>query len=139
MNLNELLKDKNLRITKARRIILEYILEADRPVSSQNIYDGIKDELAIDLSTIYRNLNILEESNLLFKTSDLDGINYYQINKEDHKHFITCSHCHKKFTIENCPIHELEGQIEKETGFIIEGHNFEFYGICPDCQAKINA
>ena len=66
MKLNELLKDKNLRITKARRIILEYILEADSPVSSQNIYDGIKDELAIDLSTIYRNLNILEESNLLF-------------------------------------------------------------------------
>lgn len=65
MKLNELLKDKNLRITKARRIILEYILEADSPVSSQNIYDGIKDELAIDLSTIYRNLNILEESNLL--------------------------------------------------------------------------
>ena len=36
--------------------------------------------------------------------------------------------------LKNCPIHEVEKKIEKETGFIIKGHSFEFTGICPNCQ-----
>src|SRR5699024_12456544 len=65
------------------------------------------------LSTVYRNLNILEENDLLLKTADIDGISYYQINKGDHKHFITCSNCHKKFLIKSCPVHELEKEVER--------------------------
>lgn len=98
MQLNDLLKNKNLRITKQRKLILDYIDKKNEPVSGQAIYDDLKKEMAIDLSTVYRNLNILEENDLLLKTSDLDGISYYQINKDDHKHFITCSRCHKNIS-----------------------------------------
>ena len=115
MQLNDLLKDKNLRITKQRRLILDYIDKKNEPVSSQEIYDDLKKEMAIDLSTVYRNLNILEENNLLLKTSDLDGISYYQLKKDDHKHFITCSHCHKKYIIKSCPVHDLEKEVAAET------------------------
>lgn len=139
MKLNDLLKDKNLRITKQRKLILDFIEKKDKPVSSQDIYDEINGEINIDLSTVYRNLNTLEEKDILLKTADIDGISYYQIKKDDHKHFISCSSCGRKFIIENCPVHELEDQIIKETGFKIEGHNFEFYGICPDCQEKAHA
>lgn len=134
MKLEDLLKSKNLRITKQRRLILDYIEKKDKPISGQEIYDDLHQEMAIDLSTIYRNLNILEENHILLKTSDIDGISYYQINNEDHKHFITCNVCGKKFVIESCPVHELEEKLMADTGFIINGHNFEFYGICPDCQ-----
>ena len=137
MKLNDLLKNKNLRITKQRRLILDYIDKKNEPVSGQEIYDDLQKEMAIDLSTVYRNLNILEENDLLLKTSDIDGISYYQINKDDHKHFITCSRCHKKFLIKSCPVHDLEKEVMAETGFIINGHNFEFYGICPDCQKDL--
>ena len=140
MKLEDLLKSKNLRITKQRRLILNYIDKEDKPISGQEIYDDLQKEMAIDLSTIYRNLNILEENHILLKTSDIDGISYYQINNEDHKHFISCNNCGKKYVIESCPVHELEESVMEETGFIINGHNFEFYGICPDCQKEnINA
>lgn len=140
MKLEDLLKSKNLRITKQRRLILDYIDKEDKPISGQEIYDDLQKEIAIDLSTIYRNLNILEENHILLKTSDMNGISYYQINNEDHKHFISCNNCGKKYVIESCPVHELEKRVMEETGFIINGHNFEFYGICPDCQKEnINA
>lgn len=140
MKLEDLLKSKNLRITKQRRLILNYIDKEDKPISGQEIYDDLQKEMAIDLSTIYRNLNILEENHILLKTSDMNGISYYQINNEDHKHFISCNNCGKKYVIESCPVHELEKRVMEETGFIINGHNFEFYGICPDCQKEnINA
>lgn len=135
MKHEKLLKEKNLRITKQRKLILEAIEESSSPISAEEIYENIKDE-ALDLSTVYRNLNILEEKNVLLKTTNLDSINYYQINDHSHKHFITCLKCNKKFVIENCPVHELEDQIQADTGFEIKGHNFEFTGICPNCQEK---
>lgn len=138
MNINNLLKEKNLKVTKNRRIILEALQNIADPVSAEELFDKLKADYDVDLSTIYRNLNILEEKNLLLKSTNLYGINYYQINNSKHKHFITCNICQKKFTIENCPVHDLEESIQEETGFILNGHNFEFTGICPDCQMKNN-
>ena len=136
MTINDLLKEKNLKVTKNRKIILESLQKEENPISAEELFDKLKRENEIDLSTIYRNLNILEEKGVLLKTTNLDGINYYQINNSNHKHFLTCNNCHKKFVIEDCPVHELEEKIERETGFIINGHNFEFTGLCPDCQNK---
>ena len=136
MTINDLLKEKNLKVTKNRKIILKSLQKEENPISAEELFDKLKRENEIDLSTIYRNLNILEEKGVLLKTTNLDGINYYQINNSNHKHFLTCNNCHKKFVIEDCPVHELEEKIENQTGFIINGHNFEFTGICPDCQNK---
>lgn len=136
MNIKELLKAKNLRVTKQRKQILQILEIENNPISAEEIYNKLKDLSNMDLSTIYRNLNILEDKNILLKTTNIDGISYYQLNNDQHKHFVTCNICHKKFLIENCPIHELEDSIEKETGFMITGHNFEFTGICPACQKK---
>ena len=136
MSIENILKNKNLKVTKQRKLILETIENQTNPTSAEDIYKLLKN-CDMDISTIYRNLNILEEKNVLLKTTNIDGINYYQLNTSDHKHFITCNICHKKYTIENCPIHDLEEKIEKETGFIIKSHNFEFSGICPECQKKI--
>lgn len=136
MNIKELLKAKNLRVTKQRKQILQILEIENNPISAEEIFNKLKDLSNMDLSTIYRNLNILEDKNILLKTTNIDGISYYQLNNDQHKHFITCNICHKKFLIENCPIHELEDSIEKETGFMITGHNFEFTGICPACQKK---
>ena len=134
MTIDDLLKEKNLKVTKNRKIILKSLQKEENPISAEELFDKLKRENEIDLSTIYRNLNIVVEKGVLLKTTNLDGINYYQINNSNHKHFLTCNNCHKKFVIEDCPVHELEEKIEKETGFIINGHNFEFTGICPDCQ-----
>lgn len=136
MTISNLLKEKNLKVTKNRKIILEALQKQENPISAEELFEKLKKENEMDLSTIYRNLNILEEKSVLLKTTNLDGLNYYQINNSKHKHFITCSNCHKKFVIDDCPVHELEEQIAKETGFIINGHNFEFIGLCPDCQNK---
>ena len=136
MTINDLLREKNLKVTKNRKIILDALLKESNPISAEELFDKLKVDNDMDLSTIYRNLNILEEKSVLLKTTNLDGLNYYQLNTSDHKHFITCNNCHKKFVIENCPVHDLEEKIEKETGFVINGHNFEFTGLCPECQNK---
>ena len=133
MSINDILKEKNIKITKQRKAILEILEKEESPISAEDIHSKLETLAEMDLSTVYRNLNLLEEKNVLLK-STVDGVSFYQLNNDDHKHFITCSNCHRRFVIENCPVHDLEHMIEAETGFIIKGHNFEFTGICPDCQ-----
>lgn len=137
MDIEKLIKDKGMRLTKQRKILAETLANESHPISAEEIFDLIKDKINIDLSTVYRNLNTLEENDILLKTTNIDGISYYQVNNKNHKHFITCTICNKKFILDNCPIHPIEEKIQEDTGFIINGHNFEFTGICPDCQKKI--
>lgn len=140
MDLNKVIKNNGLRLTRHRKIILEEIINSKAPISAEDIYSCLKaKDDNINLSTVYRTLNTLVGKNILLKNTNLDGIAYFQLNNHKHKHFITCIKCHKKVIIEECPIDEVEKDIENETGFKIKGHSFEFTGICPQCQKKEEA
>lgn len=137
MEIKDILREKNLRITKPRAMILETIGESEQPISAEEIYQILEEkDHDLNLSTVYRNLNTLVEKNILLKNTDLDGVSFFQLNLHDHKHFITCISCGKRVTIENCPIDEFSKDVEDETGFAIRSHNFEFTGLCPQCQKK---
>lgn len=138
MDTKKALKDHGLRVTKKREEILKALAEEGGPVSAEKIFERLKKAGEdIDLSTVYRNLKTLEDANLLIKNTNLDGISYYQVKGEDHKHVMVCAICHKKVLIDHCPLEEVERDLERETGYQIIGHNVEFTGICPDCQKKL--
>ncbi|MFR7353841.1 Fur family transcriptional regulator, partial [Anaerococcus obesiensis] len=89
MKAEDLLKQNKIRVTEKRKIILEKIIENDDPSSAEEILENLKeDNINMDLSTIYRNLNTLEEINLLLKNTNTDGISYFQLNSNNHNHFI---------------------------------------------------
>lgn len=130
----KLLKDRNLKITKSRLAILD-LLKEKSPLTAEEINDLLKDERS-NLSSIYRNLSVFVENHLLIKTVGHNNIAYYQLNNDHHKHQLICKNCNKSISIEFCPTHQFEEQIEKETGYEIMSHNFEFIGLCPNCKNK---
>ena len=82
MKVNDLLRENDIRVTKNRKLILKKIIENDDPISAEKILEKFKNEnINIDLSTIYRNLNTLEEANLLLKNTNLDlyNKNYFEL------------------------------------------------------------
>ncbi len=132
--MEKLLKVNGIRVTKSRLDILNLLQNSD-PMTADDIYENLQDKGA-KLSSIYRNLSILVDENILTKIVGIDNFSYFQLNSHNHKHHLTCKECKKTIALENCPIHKLEDEIEKSSGFIITNHIFEFVGICPDCQKK---
>lgn len=132
--MEKLLKVNGIRVTKSRLDILNLLQNSD-PMTADDIYENLQDKGA-KLSSIYRNLSILVDENILTKIVGIDNFSYFQLNSHNHKHHLTCKECKKTIPLENCPIHKLEDEIEKSSGFIITNHIFEFVGICPDCQKK---
>ena len=128
---NNILKEASLKSTKKRNLILKIISESVSPVTAEYIHEN--SDIKMNLSTVYRALNVLCEKNIIEKSIHQNGIAYFSMANKVHSHNIICTVCNKKITLDCCPISSLEEEISKNTGCIITGHNLEFFGICSDC------
>ncbi|MFQ9933667.1 MAG: transcriptional repressor [Lachnospiraceae bacterium] len=59
------LKDKGLRITNQRKILIDTILENECSSSKEIYYCAIKKDPNIGMATVYRMIKLLEEEDIL--------------------------------------------------------------------------
>ncbi|MBU5226135.1 Fur family transcriptional regulator [Clostridium senegalense] len=128
------LKEKNLKVTKARVSILELLFKSDKCLSANEIWENIRKTLiGIDLSTVYRNLDVLVNKNIIEKDILDNNIYVYSIQEDIHMHTIICERCNKAFEIE-CPMPKLREYIRLKTGVIITDQCIDVKnGICKEC------
>ena len=124
--IEEYFKEKNIKLTKQRKLIFDIIDEYDE-VTFKDIKNKCNNEM--NNSTIYRIIELFLDNNIIVKT--LNDEIYYSINKNEHKHYIYCVKCHKKTLINICPIDSI-----KNTGYKVLSHQIQINGICNDCQKK---
>jgi Fur family ferric uptake transcriptional regulator len=132
----DILKESQLKRTIGREVILSVIKSSSLPLTAEDIYKQVIANHNVNLSTIYRTLNTLTKKNILLKQVRQDGITYYQLNKHEHKHILMCTSCGKEITINKCPFTEINKAIENQTGYVINNHNIEIFGVCPKCNKK---
>ena len=62
----------NIKLTTARKSILELLVNSNKPLS----YEDMKDNISMDKATFYRNINIFEEENLIssFESNDKKNV-----------------------------------------------------------------
>ena len=122
--MEELLKEHNLKVTNHRLEILEIVNKLNIKSTIKNIINNTD----MDMSTVYRTLNTLEENNILEKNIINDEVVY--TIKEEHKHYIKCIKCNKVTEIDECPF-DLKDNID---GYKILSHSLMIDGICNKCQ-----
>lgn len=123
--------------TRQREYIMNILVSEDRPRSSLEIYNSIKEKYSnenIALSTIYRNIILLSQKGQVIKTFASDGTALYTINKHTHTHELECQKCHKKISLDVCPYQFFEESILKDKGFTIIDDNILFKGYCSNCK-----
>lgn len=134
MNLEVFLRNSNIKITKGRVNILQILLDSEDAVTVEYIYEKCREkELAIDLSTVYRTMDVFECKNIVDKFDLGDGKYNYKLKKEVHKHTLECSFCHKEVEID-CPMVQIEQIIKNRTGFTLMEHDLKIKGICEECK-----
>lgn len=121
--------NKKLILTKNRKLILDCFKKDNKPLNSEQIYLLLKKE--VDLSTIYRALDLFLENGLV-KRSTLNKVSYYYLNNDEHKHYMICLVCHKMYEIECNVIDLLKNNINQDK-FIVSSHDLTIYGYCKSC------
>lgn len=134
MDFDKLLKNKNLKVTKARLTILSILNNSSKGLTVEEILEVInKDNIEINISTIYRTLESFEENSLINKINLGQGAAIYSIKKDDHSHKIECDICHNEYDIP-CPITAIEELLKQQSGFTITEHKIELTGVCNNCK-----
>ncbi|HHW49579.1 MAG TPA: transcriptional repressor [Clostridiaceae bacterium] len=130
-----ILAKKGCKNTKSRKAVLDIMEKADTALSAEDIFIRVKESgNSVNLSTVYRTLELMEKIGLAEKTVMSDGKARYTLSGDGHKHHIICTSCHKTVEINSCPLGTLEKDVMKETSFDITGHKLEIYGLCPECK-----
>lgn len=132
------LKMNGLRSTKHRIDILAILEKSSQPIAAEQLFQDMqKRDISINLSTVYRTLDILCDKNLLNKLNIVgDNRTLFEYNRMIHTHHLICLGCKKIITIDSCPLKGYEKALAKETNYVIAGHKLDIYGYCPECQNK---
>ena len=123
------------RNTAQREAVLNTTRMLDHP-SADEVYEAVcKKHSTISRGTVYRNLAILSDEGKLRRIAGASGAARYDWRLENHYH-LQCRHCGKLFDISMPYFDRLEERIPDDMGFVIEGHEIVFTGLCPDCKEK---
>lgn len=135
--LKKIVKQKGLKYTEQREIVLSILIHAEGHLSAEEVYNLIKTKKPdsnIGIATVYRALGFLEEVNLITSiTFGTDGKKYESNNKEHHDHLI-CTNCGKIVEFMDNEIEKRQDKIAKKNQFKITSHSMQLYGVCDTCQ-----
>ena len=122
------------RNTIQRRLVLEAVNLLQNHATAEEIYDEIvREHPHISRGTVYRNLKQLSEAGEIRKLEVPGGADRYDHRTFSHYH-VRCVKCGRVFDVEMDYIEHLEQSIRDDHGFIINGHDIMFRGICPECR-----
>lgn len=133
------LRENGLKYTKQREILLKTLYNNNDHFTPEQLYLHIKDEhpeLNLGIATVYRTLNLLEESAMATSISfGAQGKKFELATKPHHDHMI-CKTCSNIIEFEDHIVEKRQTIVAKEHGFKLTGHMMQLYGICSECSKK---
>ena len=120
-----------LKTSKQRQASLnELCSRCDHPTAEQ-IYFKLKDQYpSLSLATVYRNLKLLEENNIVMRIPCPEADRFDGKTKQ-HYH-MTCLNCSQIVDLEIENDEQIDA-IPKAFGGKITGHSLMYYGYCEKC------
>jgi Fur family zinc uptake transcriptional regulator len=133
----ETMSKQGLRITDQRKTLARLFAEASGYLSAKDVYDHMGQTYSgLSFDTVYRNLRVLQELDILEQFVFEDGVKFRaHCREQGHHHHAICLQCDKTYAVPFCP---LDVNVDLPQGFEIMKHKFEIFGFCAGCkQAKV--
>jgi Fe2+ or Zn2+ uptake regulation protein len=141
-HLQKTLRQKGIRLTRQRRVILQVMDAAEQHLDVDQILSlAQKIDSGVHLVTVYRTIDLLKKHGLI---DELDLLHlrgdrhYYETHgPRDHIH-VACLRCGKVREFESRLYEQLKEQIAHDVGMQVTVARTEVGGICNDCLAAGN-
>lgn len=133
------LKERGVRLTRQRRILLDLIDQSGEHLDAEQLYQLAREkDPRLNRVTVYRTLKMLKHGGLV---DELDLMHhagdqhYYETRlKQEHAH-VVCLRCGRVEEYFGEPLRMLREEITKDLGFQILLARTEVGGYCSHCQA----
>jgi Fur family ferric uptake transcriptional regulator len=128
-------REKKLRMSHPRLLVYQELFNAIRPLSPQELYQGLlKKQKRIGLTSIYRSLDLFESLGMVFKIINGSNMRYKLCELENHHHHIVCKTCGHVVELDFCDISKWSKKVMESTGYQVTDHQLSFYGYCKECK-----
>jgi len=129
---DKLLREKELKVTPQRIFILEEIKNMGH-ASVEALHDRVKSVYSsVSLATIYKNLHLLVEEDILREVPVQGKKPYYEINTGDHVH-IVCTSCGCIEDSHDIDSSQLLENAQSQSGKKFGSISVTLLGLCKKC------
>jgi Fur family ferric uptake transcriptional regulator len=128
------LHSHGMRMTPQRQRVVDAVTQLVHATPDQ-VAELVPD---VDLTTVYRTLETLEQIGVLAHTHLGHGAPSYRLASDDHLHVV----CHSCSSVVNAPpglADELISRLADERGFTVDRSHLTVFGTCVDCRSKETA
>ncbi len=129
--LAERLRGSGYRLTPQRRLILDAVLKLGH-ATPEDVAAEVR-EVGINTSTVYRNLEVLENLGLVKHTHLTDRApTYHAVTGHEHVHLV-CRECQRVRSVEPDVVADLVDTLRTEHGFVVDVGHLAIFGHCENC------
>ncbi|MDA0172197.1 transcriptional repressor [Solirubrobacter taibaiensis] len=129
----EALRSAGTRLTTPRRMVLEALFAADTLLTAEQIADGSVTGVPLDLTSVYRNLERLEELGVVRHMHIGHGASVYGLLSDGEREFLVCERCWKVTVADPEQLDRVRAVIRAEFGYEAHFTHFPLHGRCGDC------
>ena len=130
------LKNRGLKLTPQRRLIINAIHDTEAHLTAEEIISHVQARMPeVHKSTIYRTLELLEGAGCVFK-SELGEHSIYHHAEEEHHHHLVCSRCGMTIECDEDLFTPVEQSLAEKYGFRVDFKHLVMSGLCEECRSK---
>jgi len=132
----EMLQNDGCRLTAPRRAVVETLKANMHALTPVEVYESARKQCpGLGLVSVYRTLEKLEELGLIQRVHQTKGCQAFVRTGEGHQHLLVCNNCGKVVLFAGDQLDLLFKTISKTSGFQIDGHWLQVFGLCKNCQS----
>lgn len=128
------LRGSGYRLTPQRELILRAVESLGHATPDEVLAEVREQSAAINVSTVYRTLEVLEELGLVRHAHLSDRApTYHSVTEHEHFH-VVCRNCHRIISVDPDVLADVVRRLRDEQAFVVDIGHLTVFGRCVDCQ-----
>jgi Fur family ferric uptake transcriptional regulator len=133
--LRQTLHERGFRMTPQRQLVLDAVEQLEHATPEQICASVQRLAPAVNITTVYRTLDLLERLGMVRHTHLGHGAPSYSVREHEHVHLV-CHRCGRVEEIPTSVLDELGGRLRQRHGFRLDATHVALSGACADCATK---
>jgi Fur family ferric uptake transcriptional regulator len=133
--LRRTLHERGLRMTPQRQLVLDAVRDLGHATPEQVCAQVQRVAPAVNITTVYRSLDLLERLGLVRHTHLGHGAPTYSADEHEHVHLV-CHECGTVTEVSRRLMADLADRLDGELGFELDVAHVALSGMCRDCRER---
>ena len=126
------LHQRGMRMTPQRQMVLDAVRQLGHATPESICARVQQDAPAVNISTVYRTLDLLEQIGLVRHTHLGHGAPSYSSDAHEHVHLV-CHQCQQVIEVDPALLEPLAAVLTTQHGFVLDPAHLALSGRCADC------